>query len=188
MSDFGIWSDSHPRLGLAILALAILQPIFGAVHHRLFKRRSAAAAAGTASKAPGRTLPYVTQEGLEIDTDTCRGYIHLWVGRSLIVLGIINGGLGIRLSSYSPFRTDNQTRTSAIIYGVIAGVMFGLYVLLVVLFELRRKRAARQATVAITKESLPRYEESQSSSTSIASQRNTGGPHASAPDNAVRYS
>ncbi|ETN44260.1 uncharacterized protein HMPREF1541_10811 [Cyphellophora europaea CBS 101466] len=166
MAPYGVWNDVHPRLGLAILAIAFFQPIFGFVHHRIFKKR---------------------------------GRVHLWVGRSLIVLGIINGGLGIRLTSFSPFRTDAQTRTSAIVYGVIAGVMFALYALLVAMFETRRKRAQGKAppyNIAQQK-GLPSYEESQSSASSLASRQNTGGYNGTGPaptaapipgGNAPRYS
>lgn len=53
---FGIWEEAHPRLGLAILAIAFFQPILGLIHHRIFKKRSAAMAAGGAGKPPGRTM------------------------------------------------------------------------------------------------------------------------------------
>lgn len=158
---FGVWNDPHPQLGLAILAIAFFQPIFGFVHHRIFKKRSKAAVEGKATKPPGRTVV---------------GRIHLWVGRLLIVLGIINGGLGIRLASFSPFRTDSQTRTAGIVYGVIAAFMFVLYVVLVVLFEMRRKRAQRQipAPTAYQAKGLPTYDESESSAASLSSRQNTG--------------
>lgn len=117
----------------------------------------------------------------------------MWVGRSLIVLGIVNGGLGIRLASNSPFRTDSETRTASIVYGVIAGLMFALYAALVVLFEIRRKRAQGQAGPAVQTQTkdLPTYDESQSSATSLASRQNTGGNNLAGPDNnanAPRYS
>lgn len=96
--------------------------------------------------------------------------MHLWVGRSLIVLGIINGGLGIRLASFSPFQTDETTRKAKIAYGVVAGFIFTLYAVLVVLFEIRRKRAQKNMPadpVAATAHAenalkLPSYDESQS--------------------------
>jgi hypothetical protein len=103
--------------------------------------------------------------------------------------GIINGGLGIRLASFSPFRSDSQTKTAGIVYGVVAGVMFALYAILVILFEMRRRSAQRQPTTTMQQtKDLPTYEESQSSSTSVASRQNTG-PNAGAPtDSGVRYS
>lgn len=122
-------------------------------------------------------------------TDYRRGYIHLWMGRVLIVLGVITGGLGIRLTSFSPFRTDSQTRISGIVYGVVAGIMMALYIVIVVLFEIRRKRAARSAPQALpTKTALPSYEESQSSASSLASRQNTGAQGATTANAGVRYS
>ena len=122
----------------------------------MFKKRSADVQAGKSTKPPGRT-PI--------------GRVHLWVGRSLIVLGMINGGLGIRLASFSPFQTGETTRKAKIAYGVIAAVMFVLYVVLVVVFEIKRKRAqattpvegARGTAHAENREAkLPTYDESQS--------------------------
>ena len=46
--------------------------------------------------------------------------MHRWFGRFLILLGAINGGLGLQLSA--------NTIAGEIAYGVIAGTMFLLYV------------------------------------------------------------
>ncbi|KIW99439.1 uncharacterized protein Z518_11178 [Rhinocladiella mackenziei CBS 650.93] len=150
---FGIWNDAHPRLGLAILAIAFFQPIFGAIHHRLYKRRSLAVQAGKPSKPPGRTPV---------------GRVHLWVGRLLILLAMINGGLGIRLASFSPFQTDSDTQKARIAYSVVAAIMFVLYVVFVIAFEIRRARQRkaelqnREQVIAV-KDTLPTYDESEES-------------------------
>lgn len=150
----GVWNDPHPRLGLAILAIAFFQPIFGAVHHRTYKTRSQNVAAGKPTKAPGRTPV---------------GRLHLWVGRILIALGIINGGLGIRLASYSPFQTDSTSQKASIGYGVAAGVMFLLYMVSVIAFEIRRARfqraeeEEREERIVVPKAVLPTYAESEES-------------------------
>ncbi|KAK5044998.1 hypothetical protein LTR84_010146 [Exophiala bonariae] len=148
---YGVWNDPHPRLGLAILAIAFFQPIFGAVHHRIYKSRSQNVAAGNPTNPPGRTPV---------------GRAHLWLGRVLIALGIINGGLGIRLASYSPFQTDATSQKASIGYGVVAGVMFLLYLVSVIAFEIRRARLQlaeeeeRERTM-VPKAALPTYDESQ---------------------------
>ncbi|KIV87088.1 hypothetical protein PV11_02658 [Exophiala sideris] len=151
-SAYGIWDNPHPRLGLAILTIAFFQPIFGFVHHRIYKKRALEKAAGKATKAPGRTAI---------------GRIHLWVGRMLIFLAIINGGLGIRLASSSPFQTDSQTRKAGIAYGSVAAVMVVLYLFCVVAFEIRRARHLRQQQrnrqAMATKDTLPTYDESEES-------------------------
>ena len=155
----------HPRdrlcmfqtttLDLPYLTLSQFQPIFGAIHRRKFKKRSADVSASKSTKSPGRTIV---------------GRIHLWVGRALIVLGMINGGLGIRLASSSPFQTDETTRRAKIAYSVVVTAMVALYTTLVIAFEVRRKRAQSKMTVQGVRRTahgenaakLPIYDESQS--------------------------
>lgn len=67
--------------------------------------------------------------------------MHLWLGRAAITLGIINGGLGLKLANDSP-------RAGFIAYGVIAGVVWLVWVTAIVLGEKRRARAAKDAQVA----------------------------------------
>ncbi|PQE22204.1 hypothetical protein CJF32_00004588 [Rutstroemia sp. NJR-2017a WRK4] len=81
--------SAHAIIGFIVAGCLALQPITGLVHHILYKRR-------------GRP-----------NTAT---YPHVWWGRAVITLGIINGGLGLRLS--------NNTKTGEIAYGVIASVMW----------------------------------------------------------------
>ncbi|OCT45532.1 integral membrane protein [Cladophialophora carrionii] len=150
-----VWSDPHPKLGLAILALAFFQPIFGAIHHSIYKKRAQNVDSGKPTKPPGRTAP---------------GQVHLWLGRGLIALAIINGGLGIRLASFSPFQTDATSTKVKIAYGVIAATMVSLYLFFVVGFEIRRARSrseevdgSRREEVIRNKDGLPSYDESEES-------------------------
>ncbi|KAL2131501.1 hypothetical protein VTI74DRAFT_4966 [Chaetomium olivicolor] len=65
----------HPIIGLVVSGtLLLLQPIFGFIHHRLFK------------KVPVRQA---------------WSYMHLFNGRLVITLGIINGGLGLWMAGAS---------------------------------------------------------------------------------------
>lgn len=57
--------------------------------------------------------------------------MHVWLGRALITLGVINGGLGLQLS-------DN-TRTGEIVYGIVAALVAITYVTVVVLAGRRKK-------------------------------------------------
>ncbi|KAI4959927.1 hypothetical protein J4E86_001545 [Alternaria arbusti] len=66
---------------------------------------------------------------------TLTSYAHIWVGRIAITLGMINGGLGLLLA-------DNS-RDGAIAYGVIAAVMWLVWVAAMVVGEARRKKAVR---------------------------------------------
>ncbi|KAI1132389.1 hypothetical protein F5Y10DRAFT_261098 [Nemania abortiva] len=64
-------SNAHPIIGIALLVLLFSQPVWGVMHHRLFKKLK-------------RRTPV--------------SHVHLWVGRLGITLGIINGGLGLALA------------------------------------------------------------------------------------------
>lgn len=105
----GLLNSYHPIIGLVVLAVLFFQPILGALHHRLFKVHN------------GRTL---------------WSYGHIWVGRAAITLGIINGGLGLRLA--------NNTNSGKIAYGVIAGFMWLAWVAATVIGEKRRKVTIQQ--------------------------------------------
>lgn len=59
-------------------------------------------------------------------------YAHVWLGRVVITLGMINGGLGLRLAS--------DTRSGEIAYGVIAAVVWLIYVASIFIGERRKSR------------------------------------------------
>ena len=56
---------------------------------------------------------------------------HIWMGRLLITLGMINGGLGLLLSG-------NSTRGEQIAYGVIAGVIWVSWIFIVIAIPVKR--------------------------------------------------
>ena len=64
-------------------------------------------------------------------------YAHVWIGRLAITLGIINGGLGLYLAECSGM----SSRTGQIVYGVIAAIMWLVWVAAMVIGEMRRKRS-----------------------------------------------
>jgi len=78
-------------------------PALGVLHHKLFK---------------------------QYQRRTFWSYAHIWLGRSVITLGIINGGLGFLLA--------NNTRSGPIAYGIIAGIMWLLYITSAIVGERRR--------------------------------------------------
>lgn len=69
------------------------------------------------------------------DRKTVWTHVHVWYGRILIALGIVNGGLGLQLA--------NNTRPGTITYGVAAGVIGVGYCVVMFLVEVRNGR--RQA-------------------------------------------
>lgn len=60
---------------------------------------------------------------------------HIWLGRSLITLAMINGGFGMQF-------VGNATRSQEIAYGVIAGAIWLGWVLVVVFVNVKGRKAA----------------------------------------------
>lgn len=114
-SQVDLLSRYHPVIGLILLALLFFQPIMGYVHHLRFK------------KFKRRTL---------------WSYGHLWLGRIAITLGIINGGLGLLLAYDAPLGFA-PTQSQVIAYGVVAGIMWLLYVAAAIVGERRRAISGR---------------------------------------------
>ena len=123
------WSDPHPIIGLVILGVALFQPFLGLIHHDLFKKQLLRWKVGMSTQKPGRTI---------------WGRLHVWIGRGLITLGVINGGFGIRLAGKSPFQDEATTKKAYIGYGIVAGLMWLLWAGVSVLFEYRRTARERR--------------------------------------------
>lgn len=105
----------HMIIGYIIVASLILfQPLLGLAQHIYYRRNQAR------SKM---------------------GLIHQILGRAMIILGIINGGLGFNISG--PVGSRYVPRGAVIAYGVIAGLVAIFYVAVVVL---SRRRAQRSGT------------------------------------------
>lgn len=126
---FDVWSEPHIIIGLVLLAFATIQPITGWIHHRIYHSRAVAIATTNRGPRPGRTI---------------WGRVHLWFGRMLITLGIINGGLGLRLMEDTPAQDRDLTRDAEIGYSVAAGFMWCVYVFITVLWEGMRSARKRK--------------------------------------------
>ncbi|KAK7559724.1 integral membrane protein [Phyllosticta citricarpa] len=98
--------EYHPIIGVVLFVLLFFQPIFGWLHHVLFK------------KYGGRTF---------------WSHLHLWLGRILITLGVINGGLGLKLAG-------NTQKKYTVTYGVIAGIIWVVYMIAAVYGEVKRMK------------------------------------------------
>jgi hypothetical protein len=85
-----------------VFALLAFQTAFGLVHHILFKRK-------------GQRQIW--------------SYAHIWTGRTLVTLGIINGGLGMQLG--------NVSKAGKIAYGVLAGLIWIVWMAVAVVSEFR---------------------------------------------------
>jgi signal transduction histidine kinase len=108
-SGMGMLNHYHPIIGIVVFILVFLQPFFGFLHHALFK------------KYQSRTL---------------WSYVHIWLGRVAITLGIINGGLGLQWAD----SMNLSSRSGIIAYAVIAVVVWLAWVAASVIGERRRGR------------------------------------------------
>ena len=150
---FDVWSDPHLVIGLVVLVCMTIQPVLGWVHHRIYRARSIIIANTNRGPRPGRTI---------------WGRVHLWLGRCLITLGIINGGVGLRMLEDSPSQDPAVTRDAEIGYGVAAGFTWLLYVSVTVVWEATRSARQRKQQYESSSQ-RQRGSKSQSSSSSDSS-------------------
>ncbi len=74
-----------------LLALLVVQPVVGFVHHRVYKR---------------------------VERRQVWSYVHLTIGRVGVTVGIVNGGLGLYLSGASAYITKVYVIVAAIIWAL----------------------------------------------------------------------
>ncbi|PSN74195.1 hypothetical protein BS50DRAFT_10059 [Corynespora cassiicola Philippines] len=106
----------HPVIGIIVFCLLFFQPILGLMHHFQFKKHN---------------------------RRTIWSHGHLWLGRIVITLGMINGGLGMLLATETGFFIPS--RSQMIAYGVVAGIMWLLWVAAAVIGESRRTKGRKVA-------------------------------------------
>ncbi|KAI1328312.1 iron reductase domain protein [Xylariaceae sp. FL0255] len=99
------FSATHTILGTVVVVLFGLQPIGGYLHHRHYLKHQARGAISHA---------------------------HIWYGRALIILGIINGGLGLQLAGAG--------HGLVIGYSVVASVAYTAYIASAIWGEYKRRR------------------------------------------------
>lgn len=143
-------NDYHPILGhIAVLGVAVLMPVLGIVQHLRFRK---------------------------LGIKTIWGVMHRYLGRFLVALGIINGGVGFH---YAIGKNPNIPPASPIAYGIICASVGLIYV--TVIYWRRSKTKAKNAAAQAhneSQETLPEnktthiqeqdIEESTSMSTSTA--------------------
>lgn len=115
-NDTKLENNAHTILGTVVVALLLFQPLFGFLHHRRF----------VAKQKRGKLTLF-----------------HVWYGRILILLGILNGGFGLKLAA-------NSTGGN-IAYGVVAGIIGATYGAVMVHFEVTggSKTSSRTPDVAM---------------------------------------
>ena len=102
----------HQVIGYILVALMLsVQPALGVAQHLYFRRTG------------GRSV---------------MGISHAWLGRTVIVVGIINGGLGMLQSG--PVGNDYVPNWAPVAYSIVAGVMAFLYLSVTISTRIRRGR------------------------------------------------
>ncbi|KAJ5175819.1 cellobiose dehydrogenase [Penicillium canariense] len=110
--DVYLLSHHHPIIGTVVVAcLVLFQPGMGFLQHRHFRKTG----------GQGRFA-----------------YLHRWFGRIMIILGVINVGLGFQLTGVD---SSAVPKGAAIAYGVVAGVI-GLLYMVIISLSWRRQRTA----------------------------------------------
>ena len=93
---------AHVVIGLLVVCtIIIFQPILGILQHQHFK------------KTGGKSI---------------FAYMHRWIGRCAIILGIINNGLGFQLASHNVIIPNSSYIRNYVIAGVLVLIWFGLVV------------------------------------------------------------
>ena len=119
----GVWHNAHPIIGTILFVVLFFQPFLGFLHHIMFKKHS-------------RRVVW--------------SYGHIWLGRIIITLGIINGGLGLRWAKMTRFAAPSNG--AVIAYAVIAAIMWLVYVASAIYGEIKRSRTRKNAAPLAYKE------------------------------------
>lgn len=117
-------NHAHVIIGYIVIVGCVLQPLTGWWHHVLYKK-------GTGNGGGNG------KEGGSMKRSYMVTHMHVWWGRMLITLGIINGGLGLQLSR-QVHAIDAQI-TAEIVYGVGAGMVWALWMGVSVMGYLRNE-------------------------------------------------
>ncbi len=108
-------AKNHTIIGTVVVAALAIQPFLGVLHHRHYVVNQARGAVS---------------------------HVHIWWGRSLMAIGVINGGIGLQIS--------NASNDVIAVYAVIAAVIFVCYALVKGVTSFGRRRAPVER---VTKES-----------------------------------
>ncbi|KEF56290.1 uncharacterized protein A1O9_07871 [Exophiala aquamarina CBS 119918] len=105
--------EPHAIIGLILLGIFFFMPFIGIIHHRIYKK---------------------------VQERTVWSYGHIFTGRVGVILGMINGGLGLQLA--------DARRSHAIVYGVFAGLIGAVYIGAIVIGEHKRAKRSSQNGMA----------------------------------------
>lgn len=100
-----LYNNSHTIIGTVVVLMMLLQPLIGLIQHLRYR---------------------------ETRKRSAWNLLHQWYGRVLILLAMINGGLGLQLA--------NNTTGGKIAYSVVAGISGTSFIGLIVWSEMRRRK------------------------------------------------
>jgi hypothetical protein len=83
-------------LGTTVVVMLLLQPIFGSIHHFLFRK---------------------------LGRKTFASYLHVWWGRIIFILALTNGVLGLKLAN-SMFGSQKPAIIAYSVVAGIIGVLY----------------------------------------------------------------
>jgi Eukaryotic cytochrome b561 len=107
----GLTTGYHQIIGYIIVAILFsAQPILGLLQHLHFRKTG---------------------------TRSSMGLGHQWLGRIVILLGVVNGGLGMMQSG--PVGNSWVPNYAPILYSIVAAVMFLIYIAVVVGTAMRKR-------------------------------------------------
>ncbi|KAJ6438485.1 heterokaryon incompatibility protein (HET) domain-containing protein [Purpureocillium lavendulum] len=95
------FTSPHTRLGVFVVPLLGIQPLLGLLHHLYFLRNR--------------------QRGII-------SYIHIWYGRSLMIIGVVNGGLGIKYARDLGLVRPAESHQLQVGYIVVASIVAAAYI------------------------------------------------------------
>ena len=108
-------------MGMMLLGLLTIQPFTELINYFLFRRWP--------------KIRYI-------------GYIHIWKGRTILLLGMIHGGLGFaysaKLDRELPMRKGPWPRVVPILYGIVAALVAILYTATITWTQIKNVRKANQ--------------------------------------------
>lgn len=143
---FYLTHEHHPAIGAVVVVyLIVFQPLMGYLHHRGFKKQNQQ----QLSEQDDQTTP----------TDTTvrgriwwfLGHLHRWLGRAALILGMINGGLGLQLARKG-MGDLGAPKSLLIAYGVVAGVVGVVYLSVVVGSNFVKARRSKVDSVSSPRE------------------------------------
>lgn len=106
-NDLGVLNSQHPIIGIVVFVGLFIQPFLGFLHHSMFKK-------------------YQARTGVS--------HAHVWFGRILIALGIVNGGLGFNLAD----SMSQGSKSGKIAYSVLAAIFGVAWIAAIIVGERKR--------------------------------------------------